>query len=249
VTDNFLAGVDLRLVAAEPFAAGREADVFAVDERRVLRRYRNAADDATREAGVMAHVAGFGYPVPVVHGARGADLVMERLDGPTLAQAGLAGRLSLVDGADLMADLLRRLHEVPGRAGAETIVHLDLHPENIVLTSRGPVVIDWRNAGDGPGDLDTALSALILAQVAIGSIDHPLAAGVDAMLDRFLAVAPGDPVRLLDDAVAFRKSQLTMSADEIAMIDTAADRVRIGGGRNAPIAQREGEAPLGDRRD
>ena len=39
---------------------------------------------------------------------------------------------------------------------------------------RGPVAIDWGNAGDGPGDLDTALCALILAQVAIGSIEHPL---------------------------------------------------------------------------
>jgi hypothetical protein len=90
------------------------------------------------------------------------------------------------------------------------------------------VVIDWRNAGDGPGDLDTALTALILAQVAIGSIEHPLGGAVDAMLDRFLELAPGDPVRLLDDAAAFRRLQLTMSPDEIATIDDAATRVRAG---------------------
>ena len=27
----------------------------------------------------------------------------------------------------------------PGRA----VLHLDLHPANVMLTSRGPVVIDW----------------------------------------------------------------------------------------------------------
>ena len=35
-----------------------------------------------------------------------------------------------------------------------------------MMVSRGPVVIDWRNATDGAPDLDVALSAVILAQVA-----------------------------------------------------------------------------------
>jgi hypothetical protein len=49
----------------EPFAAGREADVFALDDGRVLRRYRTGAD-ATGEAEVMAYAAGLGFPVPEV---------------------------------------------------------------------------------------------------------------------------------------------------------------------------------------
>jgi hypothetical protein len=88
------------------------------------------------------------------------------------------------------------------------------------------MVIDWRNAGDGPADLDTALTALILAQVAIGSIKHPLGPAAGEMLDHFLAVAPGYPTRLLDDAVALRRRQVTMSPEEIAALDTAAARVR-----------------------
>ncbi|MCU7722714.1 phosphotransferase [Actinoplanes sp. KI2] len=211
-----------------PFAAGREADVFLLDGGRVLRRYRTGADTA-REAEIMAYAAAHGYPVPAVYSADGADMVMERLHGPTMAEAALAGRLGLAEGAAMLADLLRRLHELPARdGGGETVIHLDLHPENVLLTARGPVVIDWRNAGDGPGDLDTALTALILAQVAIGSIEHPLGGAVHAMLDRFLELAPGDPVRLLDDAAAFRRRQLTMSPDEIAMIGDAAARVRAG---------------------
>lgn len=216
-------------MSGEPFAAGREADVFLLDDGRVLRRYRYATD-TTDEAALLAYVGGHGYPVPAVYAARGSDMVMERLDGPTMAQAALAGRLSMADAAVMLADLLRRLHALPARStsGADTVVHLDLHPENVLLTGRGPVVIDWRNAGDGPGDLDTAFTALILAQVAIGSIEHPLGAAAGVLLDRFLELAPGDPVRLLDDAVARRGRQSTLSAEEIAMLGAAAARVRTG---------------------
>ncbi|MET0419482.1 MAG: phosphotransferase [Actinoplanes sp.] len=206
----------------EPLAAGREADVFALDDRRVLRRYRSG-EDVAAETTFMRYAAEHGYPVPEVYAARGSDLILERLDGPTMGDALLSGALSIPDAAAITADLLQRLHALP-----RTILHLDLHPENVLLTERGPVVIDWRNAADGPGDLDTAMSALILAQVAIGSIKHPLDAEAGRLLDHFLALAPGDPLRLLDDAVDRRRRYRTLSAGEIGMLDIAADRVRKG---------------------
>jgi hypothetical protein len=88
------------------------------------------------------------------------------------------------------------------------------------------MVIDWRNARDGTGDLDTAFTALILAQVAIGSIEHPLGARAGEILDRFLELAPGDPLRMLDEAVAIRRLQTTLSAEEVAALGGAAARVR-----------------------
>src|SRR5207249_1316855 len=34
-----------------------------------------------------------------------------------------------------------------GSAGhGERLIHLDLHPENVILSPEGPVVIDWTNA-------------------------------------------------------------------------------------------------------
>jgi aminoglycoside phosphotransferase (APT) family kinase protein len=264
--------MELPGVGVEPFASGREADVFLLDEKRVLRRYRWDAD-VTREAAIMRYVSGFGFPVPEVFAAHGSEMVMERLDGPTMAQAVLSGRLPLPDCATILADLHRRLHELPtrptpptppgrpgrptppGRPGRPTppgrsgrparprrpetpdgpehsrqhsIVHLDLHPENVLMTGRGPVVIDWPNAGDGPGDLDTALTALMLAQVAIGSIgsaERTLRVSAGDLLDRFVALAPGDPTRLLDDAVAVKAAQRTLSASEVAELGEAAARV------------------------
>lgn len=208
-------------------AAGREADVYALDDRRVLRRYRRDAD-VTDEAAAMRHLAGHGYPVPAVYEAAGRDMVLERLDGPTMAQALLTAELGVDQAAAHLADLLRRLHDLPPWPGApagSAVVHLDLHPENVVMTARGPVVIDWCNARPGEPDLDTGLTALILAQVAVDP-EHAWSAAAEGLLAAFLRVAPGAPTRLLDDVVRHRSRQLdTLTPAEIALIGSAAEKM------------------------
>ncbi len=87
-----------------PIASGREADIFAVDDDRVLRRYRRVAD-VTDEAEAMAYVAGLGFPVPAVYEAHGRDMVLERLHGPTMTRAMRDRDLAIDDGAAMPADL------------------------------------------------------------------------------------------------------------------------------------------------
>ncbi len=78
--------------------------------------------------------------------------------------------------ADQLAELHTRLAglptgglEIPVRfERAECLVHLDLHPGNVILTSRGPVVIDWSNAGMGPRGADVATTWILLT---IGEAD------------------------------------------------------------------------------
>jgi tRNA A-37 threonylcarbamoyl transferase component Bud32 len=207
----------------KPFAGGREADVFALDGARILRRYRDGTDTA-REVAVMIYLHERGYPVPAVYSAEGPDIVMERLDGPTMATALMTGTMAIADGATMLADLLGRLHEIPGPDGGETVGHFDFHPENVLLTQRGPVVIDWATAQDGPADLDTAMSLLILAQVAISALEHPIQEAAGELLDRFRRQAPGDPTRELDRAVEIRRRNPTMSAAELEALDAAAAR-------------------------
>ncbi|MEV0394718.1 phosphotransferase [Polymorphospora rubra] len=214
-----------------PFASGRDADVFLLDAGTVLRRYR-AGGDVAGEAAMMAHVAGYGYPVPRVVSAGGPDLVMERLDGPTLLGALAALAVTPAAGAELLADLHVRLHEIPARSStdpADRVLHLDLHPDNVMLTTRGPVVIDWRNAVDGPPDFDVALSALILAEVAVDPAG-PYAVLAREMLVAFLGAAGGRPLDLLPRAVAMRAANPTLSAAEKASLDGAAALVRAAAG-------------------
>jgi tRNA A-37 threonylcarbamoyl transferase component Bud32 len=211
----------------ELVGSGRDADVFSLGKDRVLRRYREGGD-ATHEAEIMAFVAGHGYPVPTVYDVDGADLVMERLDGPTMAAALLDGSLEISAGARMLAELSNLLHTLParpGRAPADGVIHLDHHPYNVMLASRGPVVIDWRNATDGPADLDVALSAVILAQVALAGSDD-LTPVLRDFLASVLSHVEDDPLRLLDEAVTRRAADPNATATEREQLGPAAAMIR-----------------------
>ncbi|GCE01970.1 phosphotransferase [Embleya hyalina] len=215
-------------------ATGRDADVFALDARRVLRRYRDGGDVAA-EAVMMAHVGGLGFPVPRVHSAEGRDLVLERLTGPTMLQALAGGEITAPAAAELLAGLLARLHalppRIPGRSGAHP-VHLDLHPANIMLEARGPVVIDWRNSRDGRPEFDVAVSALILAQVAVDPAREEAALAAE-LLTAFLTAVDTVPPDALDHAVRFRRADPNPTTREIALLGDAVALIGRGpsGGR------------------
>ncbi|MFD3586292.1 phosphotransferase [Streptomyces sp. NPDC058683] len=205
--------------------SGRSADVYEIDEAWVLRRDRDGWGDAAAEGAVMTYVREHGYPVPRVRpsGSR-TDLVLERLSGPTMLAALLAGEMGAAEGGALLASLLRRLHAVPGRdpaAHGSRILHLDLHPDNVMLTPDGPRVIDWTNAEDGPPGLDWAMSAVILAQVAVGEL--PVAR-------ELLAALLADPGELTEEGLAEalrrRAANPTMSRREVELLGAAEELIR-----------------------
>ena len=215
-------------------ASGLTADVFAVDQARVRRRYRSPRADVAAEAATMAYVAGYGFPVPRVYEATGADLVLERLDGPTMLEALLARGLAIPEAAHILADLHTRLHALPPRTPADdpaaTVLHLDLHPANVMLTGRGPVVIDWTNATDGPADLDLALTAFILAEAAV---DPSVLAGtvvtpddVQLLIVSFLDRAGGDPLGQLERAHAYRRDDAALGPPQPGKLAAAEALVR-----------------------
>ncbi|MDX3312304.1 phosphotransferase [Streptomyces sp. NPDC054884] len=206
--------------------SGRTADVYEIDEAWVLRRDRQGWGDAVAEAAVMAHVRAHGYPAPDVRPPDSpADLVMERLDGPTMLQAFAAGGLDAGEAGEMLARLLRALHAVPGRVSDGTrVLHLDLHPDNVILVPDGPRVIDWTNAEEGDPGLDWGTSAVILAQVAVSA--EPLAAPARAMLTALLA----DPSDLTEEGLAEalrrRAANPTMSRQETELLPSAAGLIR-----------------------
>jgi aminoglycoside phosphotransferase (APT) family kinase protein len=157
----------------ELIARGRAADVFAYGDGRVLRRYRTEYD-SEYEASVMRYVRERGYPAPEVFEARGPDIVMERVQGPTMLAAMGSQPWRLRAFASTLSRLMHALHEMPapdwlrpkiGDGGA--LVHMDLHPDNVMLTPRGPVVIDWSNAGVGNPHAEVADIWLIMSNAQI----------------------------------------------------------------------------------
>ena len=182
---------------------GRAADVFDIGGGRVLRRYREGGGrdgQVLVEAAVMRHLADHGFPVPAVHDAAGFDLVMERLDGVSMLAALERTPWKLGRQADLWAALHRRLAAVPVgalvdagvpvRFGEPTsVLHLDFHPDNIMLTPDGPVVIDWSNVALGPAAADVAESWII---AATSTVDGGRAIGAlvrlvrGRLIDRFV---------------------------------------------------------------
>ena len=117
----------------------------------------------------MRYVREHGYPAPEIVSVDGADLVLERASGSTMRVDLARKPWTLVHHARLLADLHRRLHRIaapewlPGIGPGGTVVHLDLHPENVLLHGKGALVIDWANARAGHWADDVAQTVVILA--------------------------------------------------------------------------------------
>jgi hypothetical protein len=89
------------------------------------------------------------------------------------------------------------------------------------------VLIVWRNATEGPPQLDLALSALILAEVAVDPA-HAMATAAHAMLTAFLRQVDGVPQAMLDRALAIRRANPTLTADEVSRLGPAATIINPG---------------------
>jgi aminoglycoside phosphotransferase (APT) family kinase protein len=62
------------------------------------------------------------------------------------------------------AAVLQRLAALPD---GTAICHGDMHPGNVLMTTTGPVVIDWLTAGSGPPAADVARTLFLLRGAAI----------------------------------------------------------------------------------
>ncbi|MEU5865673.1 phosphotransferase [Nonomuraea sp. NPDC047529] len=124
--------------------------------------------------------------------------------------------------AEVMAHVAARGYPVPR-------VYPGGHgPADLVMerTPRGPMVIDWANAEEGPPALDRAMSAVILAEVAvrpetgIADVAHAALGGLLAGLGDAL---PGE--EHLAAARARREANPTLSAAEIAGLGAAVGEI------------------------
>ena len=214
---------------------GRTADVYALGQGRVLRRYRGPGD-VQSEAEKMRYLAKAGFPVPVVYDADGTDLVMERLDGQDMLAAFGKRPWLIRQYAKTLAGLHNRLHQLQAPPGwpqlpygpGDRVLHMDLHPGNVMLTSRGPVVIDWTGARAGAAGADVAVAYLLLATSEPDQLPAHIRLAVKTLrvplYRQFLASAQDDPAPYLAAAARVRMTDPHVLPLESARLGRVADR-------------------------
>ncbi len=155
--------------AGDLIGSGRSADIYHCGDGRVLRRRRNGSIPEAEKV-VMRAVRAAGFPVPQVFDVNGSDMTMDRIEGIDFLshlsrRPWQARRVGVI-----LAALHRSLTAIPIGDTAlpsegerrESFVHGDLHPGNVMLTTDGPVVIDWEGASIGARDADVATTWLLL---------------------------------------------------------------------------------------
>ena len=125
---------------------------------------------------------------------------MERIDGPLMIDAVSKDPRRLLAGATMLADLHDQLHSMPApewlrrlEPGA-ALLHLDLHPLNVMMDERGPVVIDWSNAHVGEPLTDVASTYVLLL-----APDVPVPAGNRSRSSPCAGCSPGASRRATAD--------------------------------------------------
>jgi len=94
-------------------------------------------------------------------------LVLEKVAGPTMWEAAGTQPSTVREQAAVLVHLHRTLHEIrapdglPAVGEGDRLLHLDLHPANVILSPDGPVVVDWTNARRGEPAFDVAVTWLI----------------------------------------------------------------------------------------
>ncbi len=131
--------------------------------------------------------------------------------------------------ARVLARLHDDLHQIPAPAGLRQplgpgarILHLDLHPANVMLTASGPVVIDWTNASAGPAGADVAMAYLIMASSDADGLPSWLGPAVSGLrrvfLRGFRAAVTDDPAPYLARAAQYRLEDVNVRPAEAARL-------------------------------
>jgi aminoglycoside phosphotransferase (APT) family kinase protein len=225
-------------------AEGRTAEVFAWEDGRVLKLFREGWGMAVaeHEAALAQVIYDAGAPSPQVFGATEVagrvGVIYERIAGPsllgeltahplrlpfaarTLAETHAAMHARTVAGLQSLREALARrirnaaplptqhrdaaLRALDAQRDGDALCHGDYHPDNVLLSARGPLVIDWENAALGDPLADVARTLLLLRAIVVYEPSPPARLVKSAArtafsalyLRRYRQLAPFDPARL-----------------------------------------------------
>lgn len=189
----------------------------------------------------MAYVRAHGYPAPAVFDVSddGRELVMERIFGATMLDVAARKPWLLRRFGTQLGELHTRLHDLagpewlrPGPVGqGDRVIHMDLHPLNVLVTRRGPVVIDWTNAAAGDPAVDAAVTWILLASgevPASGPRALLVRLGRSALLKAFLATTERDELTgVVSEVVEWKCRDTNMSDVERRRMRAVATQANV----------------------
>lgn len=185
---------------------GRTAEIYALDDDRVLKLFRPdlGHKSVEHEYYISQKAAETGVPAPKIYemvqyqGRQG--IICQRIYGQTMLEIITQRPHKVLEEGRRLAKLQHQIHshqgtEIPdlkdtlasfiSRAsvltpeqreqildhlsalpGGNSLCHGDFHPDNVLISPQGPVVIDWINATSGNPVADVARTSLLLSKGA-----------------------------------------------------------------------------------
>lgn len=209
-------------------AAGRDSNIYEYGKGRVLRRSRNGRSQID-EARTMEFVRARGFPAPEVFSVSddGIDMVMSRVEGTTMVDAASTKPWKLRRFGRELAELHDSLHGIKAPAwlpdapcgSGDVLLHMDFHPLNVMISTNGPVVVDWTRASRGDPLVDVAVTWVLLAsgEVESGRLKRLMAnVGRTALLGAYLKqFADVDVIPVLGDVVEWKSRDPHMTPSEV----------------------------------
>ena len=208
--------------------SGCDADIFEFGPTALLRRPRDGRD-ISEERAIMQYVYDNGFPVPRVFTHDDPSvIVMERVFGPLMRDDLSRRPWLLCRHANNLASLACQLGDLhapdwltSSHGAGDSVVHLDLSAGNVIISKRGPVVIDWGNARRGGRRLDAAYTWLCWKSSAYSgtTTSQFLKRIVRTMFLGIYVRSIGftDILTFLDEAARFRFSDPTLGPSDFLL--------------------------------
>ena len=111
----------------------------------------------------------------------------------------------------------------------ERLIHLDLHPLNVLIGPNGPVVIDWPNAARGDPASDVCLAWILMeaGEIPGGAVGKVLGLFRSHLIHSFLAPFDLEEIRpSLADVVAWKVQDANISPAEQRRMWQVVERVK-----------------------
>jgi len=173
------------------------------------------------------HEQGYGVPAVEELSSDETGLVMQRIEGLSMVEAIERAPWTVRRHARTLAEVHRSLHEIEAPSfltsspvgRGDRIVHMDLHPLNVLVGPKGAVVIDWANARAGDPNVDVGIAWVLMSagQIPGGRVKTALLGwGRSLLVNAFLSgFDRGEVTRLLGEIVEWKAKDTHMSAGEI----------------------------------